>query len=203
MEPVGLERLPFFGDLPRWALVRLVEAAREEELPAGRTVLHQHDRTRTVHLLPAGAPQIYVRVGDDDLLVAVLGDPGELVGLPTTLPRDRLGPLRAAEPADQLPKPSGTPILASSSQRRSNACQRRSSGSLSSLVDDFHHLRNCRALDTGPSLPHASGDLVVVQDPPILICRVVDASGTQECLDPRPVTMVVADASHSGYVGYH
>jgi hypothetical protein len=89
-------------------------------LPAGRTVLHQHDRTRTVHLLLAGALQIYVRVGDDDLLVAVLGDPGELVGLPTALPRDRLGPLRAAEPADQPPKPSGTPVLASSSQRRSN-----------------------------------------------------------------------------------
>ena len=87
-------------------------------------------------------------------------------------------------PADQLPKLSGTPVRASSSQRRSNACQRRSSGSLSSLVDDVHHLRNCRALDAGPSLPHASGDLVVVQDPPILICRVVDASPTQECLDP-------------------
>ena len=80
MEPAGLERLPFFGGLPRWALVRLAEAAREENLPAGRTVLHQHDRTRTVHLLVAGALQIYVRVGDDDLLVAVLDDPGELVG---------------------------------------------------------------------------------------------------------------------------
>ena len=121
MEPVGLERLAFFGGLPRWALVRLAEAAREEDLPAGRTVLHQHDRTRTVHLLLAGALQIYVRVGDDDLLVAVLGDPGELVGLPTALPRDRLGPLRAAEPADQLPKPRPGPrVLASSSQRRSN-----------------------------------------------------------------------------------
>ena len=80
MEPAGLERLPFFGGLPQWALVRLVEAAREEQLPAGRTVLHQHDRTRTVHLLLAGTLQIYVRVGDDDLLVAVLSDPGELVG---------------------------------------------------------------------------------------------------------------------------
>ena len=79
MEPAGLERQPFFGGLPRWALVRLAEAAREEDLPAGRMVLHQHDRTRTVHLLLAGAPQIYVRVGDHDLLVAVLGDPGELV----------------------------------------------------------------------------------------------------------------------------
>ena len=47
MKPVGLKRLPFFGGLPRWALVRLAEAEQEEELPAGRTVLHQHDRTRT------------------------------------------------------------------------------------------------------------------------------------------------------------
>jgi hypothetical protein len=48
-------------------------------------VLHQHDRTRTVHLLLAGALHIYVRVGDDDLLVAVLGDQGVLVDLPTAL----------------------------------------------------------------------------------------------------------------------
>ena len=49
----------------------LAGAAREEELPAGRTVLHQHDRVRTVHLLVDGALQILVRVGDDDLLVGV------------------------------------------------------------------------------------------------------------------------------------
>ena len=80
MEQAGLERLSFFNGLPGWALAHLAEAAREEELPAGRTVLHQHDRTRTVHLLLTGALQIYVRVGEDDLLVAVLDDPGELVG---------------------------------------------------------------------------------------------------------------------------
>jgi CRP-like cAMP-binding protein len=80
MDPAGLERLPFFGGLPRWALARLAEAAREEQLPTGQTVLHQHDRTRSVHFLLAGALQIYVRVGDDDLLVAVLDDPGALVG---------------------------------------------------------------------------------------------------------------------------
>ena len=57
MKPVGLKRLPFFGDLPRWALVRLVEAAREEELPAGRTVLHQHDRTRTFTSCPPAHPR--------------------------------------------------------------------------------------------------------------------------------------------------
>jgi CRP-like cAMP-binding protein len=80
MEPVGLEQLRFFDGLPRWALVHLAEAAREEDLPAGRTVLHQHDRTRTVQFLLTGALQIYVGVGDDDLLVAVLDDPGALVG---------------------------------------------------------------------------------------------------------------------------
>jgi CRP-like cAMP-binding protein len=80
MEPVGLERLAFFGGLPRWALDRLTQAAREEDLPAGRTVLHQHDRTRTVHFLLAGALQIYVRVDEDDLLVGVLDGHGELVG---------------------------------------------------------------------------------------------------------------------------
>lgn len=80
MEQAGLERLSFFDGLPLWALDRLAEAAREDQLPAGRMVLHQYDRTRTVHLLLAGALQIYVRVGDDDLLVAVLDDPGALVG---------------------------------------------------------------------------------------------------------------------------
>jgi CRP-like cAMP-binding protein len=80
MDPAGLERLAFFAGLPRWALEMLAWAAREEELPAGRTVLHQHDRVRTVHLLVDGALQILVRVGDDDLLVGVLSGPGELVG---------------------------------------------------------------------------------------------------------------------------
>jgi CRP-like cAMP-binding protein len=51
-----------------------------EELAVGRTVLHQHERTRAVYFLLAGALQISVRVGDDDLLVAVLREPGELVG---------------------------------------------------------------------------------------------------------------------------
>ena len=89
MEQAGLERLSFFNGLPGWALAHLAAAAREEELPAGRTVLHQHDRTRTVHFLLAGALQIYVRVGEDDLLVAVLGDPGELVGWSAMVPPHR------------------------------------------------------------------------------------------------------------------
>jgi CRP-like cAMP-binding protein len=80
MDPAGLERLAFFAGLPRWALEALAGAAREEEAPAGRTVLHQHDRVGTVHFLIDGALQILVRVGDDDLLVGVLDGHGELVG---------------------------------------------------------------------------------------------------------------------------
>jgi CRP-like cAMP-binding protein len=80
MDPAELERLPFFAGLPRWALERLAEAAHEEQVAAGRTVLHQHDRVRAVHFLVDGALQILVRVGDDDLLVGVLGGHGELVG---------------------------------------------------------------------------------------------------------------------------
>ena len=80
MDPAGLERLAFFAGLPGWALEALAGAAREEEAPAGRTVLHQHDRVGTVHFLIDGALQILVRVGDDDLLVGVLDGHGELVG---------------------------------------------------------------------------------------------------------------------------
>jgi CRP-like cAMP-binding protein len=80
MDPAGLERLAFFAGLPRWALEALAGAAREEEAPAGRTVLHQYDRVGTVHFLIDGALQILVRVGDDDLLVGVLDGHGELVG---------------------------------------------------------------------------------------------------------------------------
>jgi CRP-like cAMP-binding protein len=80
MEPEELERLPLLDGLPRPALARLAERARVEELAVGRTVLHQHERTRAVYFLLAGALQISVRVGDDDLLVAVLREPGELVG---------------------------------------------------------------------------------------------------------------------------
>jgi CRP-like cAMP-binding protein len=80
MDPAKLEGLAFFAGLPRWALEVLAGAAREEEVPAGRVVLHQHDRVRTVLFLVEGALQILVRVGDDDLLVGVLGGYGELVG---------------------------------------------------------------------------------------------------------------------------
>jgi CRP-like cAMP-binding protein len=80
LDPAALERLAFFDGLPSWALEVLAGAAREEEHPAGRAVLHQHDRVRTVHFLVDGALQVLVQVGDDDLLVGVLGGPGALVG---------------------------------------------------------------------------------------------------------------------------
>jgi CRP-like cAMP-binding protein len=80
MDPVVLERLPFFAGLPPWALEHLAGVAREERLPAGRVLLHQHDRVRTVQFLLEGALQILVRVGDDDLLVGLLDGRGALVG---------------------------------------------------------------------------------------------------------------------------
>ena len=80
MDPAELERLGFFAGLPRWALELLAADAREERVAAGRTVLHQHDRVRTVQFLVDGALQILVRVGDDDLLVGMVGGHGELVG---------------------------------------------------------------------------------------------------------------------------
>jgi CRP-like cAMP-binding protein len=80
MELARLGRLSFFQGIPRWALVRLAEAATEEELPAGRLVLCQSDRARAVHFLLAGSVQILIRVGEEDLLVGVLRRPGELVG---------------------------------------------------------------------------------------------------------------------------
>jgi CRP/FNR family cyclic AMP-dependent transcriptional regulator len=80
MELARLGRLSFFQGMPRWALVRLAQAATEEELPAGRLVLRQSDRARAVHFLLAGSVQILIRAGEEDLLVGVLRRPGELVG---------------------------------------------------------------------------------------------------------------------------
>jgi CRP-like cAMP-binding protein len=80
MEVAQLARLPFFGGIPPWALVRLAEPAGEEELPPGGTVVHQYDRARAAHFLLAGSVQILLRVGDEDLLVATMSDPGELIG---------------------------------------------------------------------------------------------------------------------------
>jgi CRP-like cAMP-binding protein len=80
MELARLGRLSFFQGMPGWALVRLAEAAAEEELPAGEMVVRQSDRARAVHFLLAGSVQVLIRVGEEDLLVGVLRDPGELIG---------------------------------------------------------------------------------------------------------------------------
>jgi CRP-like cAMP-binding protein len=80
MELARLARLSFFQGMPWWALVRLAEAAAEEQLPAGGMLLRQSDRARAVHFLLAGSVQILLRVGEEDLLVAVLRRPGELLG---------------------------------------------------------------------------------------------------------------------------
>lgn len=80
MELASLAQLPFFQGMPQWALVRLAAAAAEEELPAGGMVLRQADRARAVHYLLAGSVQILLRVGEEDLLVAVVRRPGELLG---------------------------------------------------------------------------------------------------------------------------
>jgi CRP-like cAMP-binding protein len=80
MELVRLAQLPFFQGMPQWALVGLAEAAAEQEVPAGGIVVRQSDRARAVHFLVAGSVQILLRVGEEDLLVAVLRDSGELLG---------------------------------------------------------------------------------------------------------------------------
>src|SRR6266567_4397944 len=71
MELARLGRLSFFQGIPRWALIRLAEAATEEELPAGGMVFRQSDRARAAHFLLAGSVQILIQVGEEDLLVTV------------------------------------------------------------------------------------------------------------------------------------
>lgn len=80
MELAGLAQLSFFQGMPQWALVRLAKAAAEEQVPGGEMVLRQADRARAVHFLLAGSVQILLRIGEDDLLVAVVRRPGELLG---------------------------------------------------------------------------------------------------------------------------
>lgn len=80
---VELERLremPFFRDMPREVLIPLARVAVREKLPAGHMLLRQYDRARAVHFLVSGSVQILIQVGVDDLLVAVLDAPGDLIG---------------------------------------------------------------------------------------------------------------------------
>jgi CRP-like cAMP-binding protein len=80
---VELERLmevPFLRGLPQWALVEVAKQAREDRLVAGTVILRQHDAARDVHFLLRGAVQILMQVADEDLLFAVLSEPGQLIG---------------------------------------------------------------------------------------------------------------------------
>jgi CRP-like cAMP-binding protein len=103
---MGLARLPFFQGMPQWALVRLAEMAVEEQTPAGGMVLRQADRARSVHFLLAGSVQILLRVGEEDLLVAVLRRPGELLGWSAfRAPYRYTASVRAEEPSRLLRLP--------------------------------------------------------------------------------------------------
>lgn len=99
MELAALAQLSFFRGMPRWALVRLAEVAAEEQVAAGQMVLRQGDRARAVHFLLAGSVQILLRVGEEDLLVAVVRRPGELLGWSAFRPPYRYtASVRAEEP---------------------------------------------------------------------------------------------------------
>jgi CRP-like cAMP-binding protein len=78
--PDRLSELAFFRGLPAHALERLAEAAAERTVPAGRTVIAQHDVAATVWLLRLGAVQVLIRLGAEDMLVGVLDEPGALLG---------------------------------------------------------------------------------------------------------------------------
>ena len=106
MELARLAGLPFFQGMPQWALLRLAEAAAEQELPAGGMVLRQGDRARAVRFLLAGSVQVLLRVGEEDLLVAVLRRPGELLGWSAfRAPYRYTASVRAEEPSRLLRLP--------------------------------------------------------------------------------------------------
>ena len=60
------------------------------------------------------------------------------------------------------------------------------------LVDHCHHGGYCGDLDTRTPLPSAASNLVLIQNLPILIRHIIDASLTQVCHNPRQVTQLVA-----------
>lgn len=108
MELAGLAELSFFRGMPRWALVRLAEAAAEEQVAAGQMVLRQGDRAWAVQFLLAGSVQILLRVGEEDLLVAVVRRPGELLGWSAfRAPYRYTASVRAEEPCRLVRVPAG------------------------------------------------------------------------------------------------
>jgi CRP-like cAMP-binding protein len=80
IEQALLAGMPFFDGLPERALTTVAEVATKEFVPAGSVLLRQGDQVRSVHFLVSGSVQFLIRVGGDDLLVAVLREPGEPIG---------------------------------------------------------------------------------------------------------------------------
>jgi CRP-like cAMP-binding protein len=69
-------------------------------------VLRQADRAQAVHFLLEGAVQVLLRVGEEDLLVAVLRRPGELLGWSAfRAPYRYTASVRAEEPSRLLRLP--------------------------------------------------------------------------------------------------
>ena len=61
------------------------------------------------------------------------------------------------------------------------------------LVDNCHHLGYDGDLDTRTPLPGAAGNLILIQNLPILIGHIVNASLMQKRHNLRQVTMIIAD----------
>jgi CRP-like cAMP-binding protein len=80
IEQALLAGMPFFDGVPERALVTLAEAATEERMAAGSVLLRQYDQVRSLHFLVSGSLQFLIRAGGEDLLVAVLREPGEPIG---------------------------------------------------------------------------------------------------------------------------
>jgi hypothetical protein len=101
MDLARLTRVSFFQGMPQWALVRLTEAATEEQRPAGGMVLHQSDRAWAIHVA------VVAEHGADDDLPHV-GVPS-LVG--TSLLRSAEAPREACSrgryPSGTEPNPLG------------------------------------------------------------------------------------------------
>ena len=98
-DPLLLAGLPFFRDMPEWALGRISQSATVLFLPAGYVLLRQYDRATTVFVMLSGAVQILIRVDSDDLLVGTLRGEGQLLGWSTFRPSDRYtASVRCEEP---------------------------------------------------------------------------------------------------------
>jgi CRP-like cAMP-binding protein len=106
VDPLQLAALPFFRDMPQWALVRVAQAATVLSLPAGHVLLRQYERAMEVFVVLSGAVQIFIRVGSDDLLVGMLRGEGHLLGWSTFRPPNRYtASVRCEEPTEVVRVP--------------------------------------------------------------------------------------------------